>query len=275
MSAHSAYSLKHFAIGFCCDVIDTSNYEKVSKILEILEREFAGHVFQWIWDDENDSVTKTDKETLIREKISANESVMLFSNNDENTFMSFTAFNSGPTPTLDSSHHFSFSLQLSADTEWVNATPDFMADLGDSIDARFGFAGESNHEVYAVMSYSPNIQEKYYDSVHQNIREILTKYPEFVALPSLRPFEKSQFPTFTPKALGWINYWSPKTCDLLRFPNIPDDQRWMTHSQKTEKGAWVVCLTESPLDISSAQDRQILVDAYQRFYLMSKANGEL
>ena len=266
MSMSSSCPPRIFTINFYCDAVDLYTYKKIITFLEALEQEFVGHYFNWIYDDEKQILLKTERDALIRSKISTNEQIVLASNNNEDNYLAFSGSNSGPTPTLDSSHHFSFDVQLSENTEWIHVSPDFIAYLGDLIDARFGFAGNVSSEVYAVKSYNPTIREKYYDAVHQNVKKILADYPEFASLPKLRPFNKLQFPNFAPITLQWMNYWSPKTCDLLRFPNIPDDQRWMTHSQKTKKGAWVVCLTESPLDISSAQDRQILVDAYQRFY---------
>lgn len=68
-----------------------------------------------------------------------------------------------------------------------------------------------------------------------------------------------------PASLGWINYWSPQTCEYLGFPNKERDKDLLQHSWKTSEGAWVVKLCQDPLDVIRLDHLKKFVDVYSRF----------
>lgn len=68
-----------------------------------------------------------------------------------------------------------------------------------------------------------------------------------------------------PKELGWINYWSPQTCEYLGFPDRERDKDLLANSYRTASGAWLVKLCPEPLDLSRADHLSIFADTYARF----------
>lgn len=69
---------------------------------------------------------------------------------------------------------------------------------------------------------------------------------------------------FVPHALGWINYWSETTAHELGFPDPTRDAELLRRSRPIGK-AWVVRLTDEPLDLRRADHLAALRDAYERF----------
>lgn len=68
-----------------------------------------------------------------------------------------------------------------------------------------------------------------------------------------------------PKELGWLNYWSPQTCEYLGFPDPERDQDLLANSYQTASGAWLVKLCPEPLDLGRADHLSIFADTYARF----------
>jgi hypothetical protein len=71
--------------------------------------------------------------------------------------------------------------------------------------------------------------------------------------------------TAHPFLLAWINYWSPATCDLLRFPDPARDADLLSRSRQLATGGWLVKLTDAPLDPARSEHLRALVDGYARF----------
>lgn len=69
---------------------------------------------------------------------------------------------------------------------------------------------------------------------------------------------------FVPHRLGWINYWSKTTCELLDFPDHARDHELLTRAHAVGD-SWVVRLTDDPLDLSRADHLSALRAAYVRF----------
>jgi hypothetical protein len=68
-----------------------------------------------------------------------------------------------------------------------------------------------------------------------------------------------------PLVLAWINYWSPATCDLLRFPDPTRDADLLSRSRQLATGGWLVRLTDDPLDPARPEHLRALVEGYARF----------
>jgi hypothetical protein len=69
----------------------------------------------------------------------------------------------------------------------------------------------------------------------------------------------------TPYRLGWLNYWAPAVAEHLGFPNLQRDARMLSLCYRTPSGAWVVKLTEEPLDLLRDEHADALISAYRRF----------
>ena len=91
-------------------------------------------------------------------------------------------------------------------------------------------------------------------------------------LPALRVMDELAGP-FVPQRLGWINYWSPEVVNLLGFPDNFTDACWMRFAEKLENGAWLVRLTDEPLDLNRKEHFEVLVQAYSRFCAIGRTTA--
>jgi len=72
-------------------------------------------------------------------------------------------------------------------------------------------------------------------------------------------------PTGLPSRLGWLNYWHPDVAEAIGLPDPDKDARILPLCYRTGSGAWVVKLTEEPLDLLQPDHVKALAWAYQRF----------
>ncbi|MEP6862826.1 MAG: DUF5953 family protein [Deltaproteobacteria bacterium] len=82
-------------------------------------------------------------------------------------------------------------------------------------------------------------------------------------LPGLLPPDKLLDP-LVPHCLGWLNYWSERTAHELGFPDGARDAVLLQRSLRIGN-AWVVRLTDEPLDLERDDHRALLRDIYDRF----------
>ncbi|WP_019867106.1 DUF5953 family protein [Methylovulum miyakonense] len=96
--------------------------------------------------------------------------------------------------------------------------------------------------------------------------QFISTFPH-LELPMLKRIEnKIELGIGIPDAIGWINYWSPETCELLSFPDPATDGYLIRLSHRTPSGAWMVKLTEDMFDVTRPDHIEALKWAYQRFY---------
>lgn len=74
-----------------------------------------------------------------------------------------------------------------------------------------------------------------------------------------------KYEPWNPDKVGWLNYWSPKTCEHLGFPDESKDRELLKRSKRLKNGAWIVRLTDDPMDPSRPEHLEILRWAYRRF----------
>jgi len=73
-----------------------------------------------------------------------------------------------------------------------------------------------------------------------------------------------------PNYLGWLNYWSPEVAETLGFPDPEKDAAILPLCKQLPTGAWIVKLTEDPLDLEREDHLDALVWAYWRFHRVGK-----
>ncbi len=73
-----------------------------------------------------------------------------------------------------------------------------------------------------------------------------------------------------PMYLGWLNYWSEATCAFVGFSGNKEDLALAPFSYRTPGGAWLVKLTEEPMDVSCPEHVDALVAAYRRWPRVGK-----
>ncbi|MBM7116287.1 DUF5953 family protein [Archangium primigenium] len=83
-------------------------------------------------------------------------------------------------------------------------------------------------------------------------------------LPALKLPEQIPAPEI-PHRLGWLNYWSPATAEAIGFPDPARDTELLSRARRTATGAWVVQLTDAPLDLDNPAQLDALKRAYDRF----------
>jgi Family of unknown function (DUF5953) len=85
-----------------------------------------------------------------------------------------------------------------------------------------------------------------------------------LGLPALLP--PQQLTTaLLPHRFGWLNYWSAETARALGFPDGGTNAHWFAGARRSTNGAWLLKLTELPLDLGAPQHLQRLKEAYDRF----------
>ena len=73
-----------------------------------------------------------------------------------------------------------------------------------------------------------------------------------------------------PNELGWLNYWSAETAAILGFPDPAKDARILPLCRQLTDGAWLVKLTDEPLDLEREDHVDSIVWAYWRFDKVGK-----
>jgi len=68
-----------------------------------------------------------------------------------------------------------------------------------------------------------------------------------------------------PHYLGWLNYWSAAATQAIGFPDPARDAELLSRARRTASGAWVVQLTDAPLDYDNPAHLDALLRAYERF----------
>lgn len=94
--------------------------------------------------------------------------------------------------------------------------------------------------------------------------EVRERYA-YLELPQFRAGAFNLDTIVRPAWLDWLNYWSPETCGLIGFPEASKDEEILKRSYQTESGAWLVKLTDEPLDLEREDHRNVVKWAYERF----------
>lgn len=77
-------------------------------------------------------------------------------------------------------------------------------------------------------------------------------------------------PEGLPRRLGWLNYWQQDVAGALGFPDPNKDAEWLGWSSGLPSGAWLIKLTDEPLDFSRPEHVDFLAQAYWRFDKVGK-----
>lgn len=101
--------------------------------------------------------------------------------------------------------------------------------------------------------------------VRPGVQALLARLPALAGLPRLRGALGSLPVAEAPLSLGWLNYWSEATARWLGFPEPARDAEWLARATRTPAGAWVLRLTDEPLDVERPEHLDALVRAYRRF----------
>lgn len=76
-----------------------------------------------------------------------------------------------------------------------------------------------------------------------------------------------------PARLGWLNWWSDRSCELLRFPTVEGDQEWLQHAQARPRMLGrLIQLTDEPLDIARVEHQGAVARAELRFALIEETH---
>jgi hypothetical protein len=79
---------------------------------------------------------------------------------------------------------------------------------------------------------------------------------------------------FTPAEVGWINYWSPRTCELLGL--LEQDAHLFASLHRSDAGAVLARVTDEPLDPTEhASHVERLAALYERFPRIGARDGNV
>lgn len=87
------------------------------------------------------------------------------------------------------------------------------------------------------------------------------KYAPPLGLPLIK-FPKELPSPYSPMFIGWLNYWSPEAAARFHFPDGPGFDELRARAKKTPAGAWLVQLTDEPLDMANPAHVDVLRRAY-------------
>ena len=103
------------------------------------------------------------------------------------------------------------------------------------------------------------------DIAHQTKNLPGNREPRPRGLPVLKSPSAMRSPEI-PHRLGWLNYWSDAAARAVGFPDPARDADLLARSRRTAAmGAWVVRLTDAPLDLDNPAHLDTLKRAYERF----------
>jgi len=144
--------------------------------------------------------------------------------------------------------------QYAARPATIQRAPELLAALGDALRAYWGMANAFETASRTGLQISPPGIDR-------------TPPP---GLPRLRVMDELAGPD-VPQRLGWINYWSAQAAARLRFPDPARDANWLPRSREVGSGAWLLQLTEEPLDLDRKEHVELLAAAYARFDAVGRA----
>jgi hypothetical protein len=108
------------------------------------------------------------------------------------------------------------------------------------------------------------LEREYSDFWDENDRDLHRARDLANRLPKvLMPSDENQWSR--PYRLGWLNYWTAAVADHLGFPDSEKDARIVPLCTRTPRGAWIVKLTDEPLDLFRDDHVDALAWAYRRF----------
>jgi hypothetical protein len=151
----------------------------------------------------------------------------------------------GRRPRLDV--HAGFPL----DQQGIAAAADVLEGIGDGIHAFWGVASPFRATVEIA-------EQVIHPSILSHPQE-----PPPRGLPGLKLPKELSAPEI-PDCLGWLNYWSAAAATAIGFPDPARDADLLARARRTPTGAWLVRLTETPLDLDNSAHLDALLCAYDR-----------
>lgn len=151
---------------------------------------------------------------------------------------------------------------------WEQREPAFAA-LGDLLAAFCGHTAPGPAaNMLAAHSMVASTQNMYSQAIwYQQALPLLTLLDEQqIQLPTLATLRSDgvRAAPWQPDQLGWINYWSVRTCEYLGFPQAGRDDDLLRWSTRTPAGAWIVKITPEPLDVTIVEHVRMLASVYAR-----------
>jgi hypothetical protein len=98
------------------------------------------------------------------------------------------------------------------------------------------------------------------------IHDMPDRTPAEEQLPLIRDCTYGGFEhVLQPQAFGWINYWSAEVCEYVGFPERLAGSPVRDLCYRTPRGAWIVKLSEQPLEPANEAHTNLLREMYERF----------
>jgi hypothetical protein len=217
-------------------------------IVHGMERALPGLRLGWTTSEKEDLIPLPHRDEWVASNRTAGELPFLCNDDDAHPVV-ISGWENPNGLAADGAPHFVVHAQLPLDAAGVAAAADVLAAIGDGARAYWGHATPFNATVEISRQTIDPVRKP---GVPPRGLPAL-RFPNFIRLPEI------------PSRLGWLNYWSAAAAQAIGFPNSIRDAELLSRSRRTETGAWVVRLTDAPLDLDNPTHLDTLKRAYDRF----------
>lgn len=167
-------------------------------------------------------------------------------NGVEDRLVSFTGYSipailsPASTPTLD------VTLNIPGESPYTSLVPVILETMAESMDAYWGVASPRDAAAHiGDQTAIPGLPKQ---------------HP--LGLPTLAPPRELR-DVHIPQRLGWLNYWSSASAHVLKWSGEASETFAIT--RRFPSGAWLLQLTDAPLDLTQPDHLARLKAAYERF----------
>lgn len=215
-----------------------------------MERALPGLRLEWSVSESGQLISLPQRDAwLMRPEPDYEGGLPLVCNGDETYPIALSGLESPALPTHDRQPLFNVHASMPLDERTAAAAPAVLEALSENARAHWGLAAPG--PVMSVIA----------DQICHSPRQ--PPHPPH-GLPVIQMDWALRSPEL-PHCLGWLNYWSAAVARFIGFPDATRDAELLSRSRRTASGAWIVCLTNAPLDLNTPTHRQVLLRAYERF----------
>lgn len=168
-------------------------------------------------------------------------------------------------------HQSSFDLAVYFPAVDWSVREQLLAELGDTLQAHSGELTPRRAEItfmdlFRLAAWSVQVPGRaQIEASLRPLRELMQQLD--VRIPAIKSAAVGgvRESDLQPERLGWSNYWSEATARWLGFPDQDLDRELLKRSRRTASGAWLVRITDEPLDLTRAEHVRCVAALYERF----------
>jgi hypothetical protein len=223
-----------------------------------MEHAYPGLRLEWTTSEEGQRTHLTDRDAWLARQSLAGEFPLLH-NGNMSSYVSVTGWKTPAASSPGAQAQLVVDAVLPLTADGIAAAAEVLEAVAESAHAFWGDATPFSAAV---------------DIARQTKNWAANPRPPPRGLPALKLSGEVPFPEI-PHHLGWLNYWSAAAAQAIGFPDPVRDTELLSRSRRTATGAWVVRLTEAPLELDTPAHLEALLRAYERFPEIGGRKGTL